>query len=283
MRTDIQGVAGVLAGCDTLIFDLDGTLYSDRVTAGRFLSGIIERAGATDQLDSRREALAGILSGAHPTLRLGEFIRPDPSALPVSSVPYAEVVREHPDPRLAGFVLLWDTWTAVYAVTVDLAVSRETYIASFHEARTALSAGELSYEPSQDLIEALEQLRRDGRRLLLHTNSGEDSGWSTLQFLGLDTVFDEYLFSAAKPDGMTERLLGMMAVAAPHRIASIGDHYYNDIEPALRLGATTVLVSHVAPPDGVVLDGWLPDPTALARVLGVVASRTADTAEGRST
>jgi FMN phosphatase YigB (HAD superfamily) len=119
------------------------------------------------------------------------------------------------------------------------------FVEAFHLSRYQLSAGKLEYSPSPGLPAVLGRLREQGVYLVMQTNSSEDSGIPTLQFLGLDGLFDEYIYQAEKPRGMEGlfRRLERDRNIDAGQILSVGDHIVNDVDAAERLGGQALLVS----------------------------------------
>jgi FMN phosphatase YigB (HAD superfamily) len=130
------------------------------------------------------------------------------------------------------------------------------------------------------LMDALADLRGDAR-IVLVTNSPRDSMLPLLRRLGILDAFDDIVAGAGKPDGLRrflQRSLGPDLGAGPWRLFSIGDHYRNDIEPAVELGEAAGYIDRFGRADGPatasarraedllpVLRAWAADPDGLVR------------------
>ena len=181
-------------------FDLDGTLYPGDVTLEYYLERVLADGGISNRKEMVLRETLRVLDGTHPDLRLGEFVRGLPGESDFDSM---QLPPNTPTGDLPGeWTYLGDGWTVVYYLTRAARIEREAYVGAFHASRHAMSAGELDHAPSPRLQAVLMQLKQVGVRLVMQTNSSEDSGWPTLRYLGLDSVFDDYVFTAEKPSGM---------------------------------------------------------------------------------
>lgn len=96
-------------------------------------------------------------------------------------------------------------------------------------------------EPLMDALAGL----RSAARIALVTNSPADSMMPLLKRLAILHCFDEIAAGAGKPDGMRRFLaqrLGPDLRERPWRLLSVGDHYRNDIEPAVEIGAPSAYI-----------------------------------------
>ena len=102
------------------------------------------------------------------------------------------------------------------------------------------------------LMDTLADLR-GGTQIVLVTNSPRDSMLPLLRRLGILAAFDDIVAGASKPDGLRRFLqqsLGPDLRAQPWRVLSIGDHYRNDIEPAVEIGARAAYIDRFGRADG---------------------------------
>jgi FMN phosphatase YigB (HAD superfamily) len=143
------------------------------------------------------------------------------------------------DPELAA---AQDGWEAVLLLAARHGLDREALQDAFLASRAGLADGSSAVEVPAGLVELLVELRPT-HRVVLATNSPRTGLLDLLARLGVPAAFDEIVFSARKPDGMApllRRLLGAIGAAdEPWRAFSLGDHWRNEIEPALRVGAAT--------------------------------------------
>jgi FMN phosphatase YigB (HAD superfamily) len=133
---------------------------------------------------------------------------------------------------------------------------------AFAETREHMVETDLDLEPATALIDAFRQLR--GRvRLLLATNSPLPGVDVLLGRLGAADLFDEVAGSLGKPDGLRRLFaaeLGTVAQSAPApagrpfadpwRLLSVGDHWRNEIEPAVEIGAAAGYIDRFGRGDG---------------------------------
>jgi FMN phosphatase YigB (HAD superfamily) len=102
------------------------------------------------------------------------------------------------------------------------------------------------------LIDALTDLR-GAARVLLATNSPRPGIEALLDRMGIAGAFDDVMPGAAKPDGLRrllQRELGEDLRARPWRLFSLGDHYYNDLAPAVEIGAAAGYIDRFGRADG---------------------------------
>lgn len=191
-----------------LVLDLDGTLYRGDAPVRRYADG----AGAllaAEQAVAFTAALDGYLAGTAS------------------------------DPELAA---AQDGWEAVLLLGARYGLDRGALQDAFLASRSGLADGSNAVEVPAGLVELLAELRGT-HRLVLATNSPRVGLMDLLARLGVAGAFDEIVFGADKPAGLApllRRLLSAIgATDARWRAFSLGDHWVNDIEPALRLGTAT--------------------------------------------
>lgn len=105
----------------------------------------------------------------------------------------------------------------------------------------------LSRDPR--LIQSLERLRGDHRRLVAVTNNPSDIGWRTLTCLGVANLFTSVVglddAGASKPDSPHFVLALQRIGREPQGVLAVGDRYSVDVEPAMKLGCGGVVVDGV--------------------------------------
>lgn len=123
---------------------------------------------------------------------------------------------------------------------------------AFAGARTDMLDPSCEIEVVAPLVDALRALR--GRvRVLLATNSPLPGLAPLLDRLGVAGAFDDVLPGAGKPDGLRrllQRELGPDLRTRPWRLFSLGDHYYNEIAPAVEIGAAAGYIDRFGRADG---------------------------------
>ena len=155
--------------------------------------------------------------------------------------------------------------------------------AAFRHTRQDMLDPDCELEVVTPLIEALTALR-GAVRVVLATNSPGRGMAALLDRMGVAGAFDEVLPGAAKPDGLRrllQRELGDDLRARPWRLFSIGDHYYNDLAPAVEIGAAAGYIDRFGRADGPAtaqadvaerllpaIHAWVEDPRSAAVAAG---------------
>jgi FMN phosphatase YigB (HAD superfamily) len=146
-----------------------------------------------------------------------------------------------------------DSWGAVLSLAArGYAVPAEVIEQAFARCREWMIDPACAVELVTPLLDTLAELRGDAR-IVLVTNSPRDSMLPLLRRLGILDAFDDVVAGAGKPDGLRrflQRSLGPDLRARPWRLFSIGDHYRNDIEPAVELGAAAGYIDRFGRADG---------------------------------
>lgn len=150
---------------------------------------------------------------------------------------------------LAGAV---DSWEAARDLGLCHGVSRAAIRAAFTRCREWMIGPECDVGLAWPVIDTLANLRAHAR-ITLVTNSPEVSMLPLLRRLGIRDRFDQIVAGAGKPAGMRsflDRSLADGLGGEGWRIFSLGDHYRNDIEPAVRIGAATGYIDRYGRADG---------------------------------
>lgn len=233
-----------------LVVDFDGTLY---------------RGDEPVRFYARR--LASTLSEADGAALLGSFERyleqGPKSAAGSRDTVEAAVLREAID----GWGAAVHLGQRVHGIAPDQ-IER-----AFAETRAHMVESACELEPAEPLLDALRGLGGTVRRVLA-TNSPDVGLDVLLRRIGAGGLFDEIVCSLGKPDGLRrylQRELGQNpddaasddaapggavrgCAAAPHpaawRLFSVGDHYRNEIEPAVEIGARAGFVDRFDRRDG---------------------------------
>jgi FMN phosphatase YigB (HAD superfamily) len=213
----------------TAIIDFDGTVYRGDAPI-RYYAELI----ADTMVQAERE----------PYLEaLDRYLKDGPGAARDSEdTVEAAVLRESVDGWGAAFHLAGRCYDVPSEVTEF----------AFARCRLWMTKPECDIEAVEPLIEALADIR-DLATILLVTNSGELGLRPLLDRLGVITAFDEIVAGAGKPDGLRRLLqqrLGGDLRTRPWRVFSLGDHYRNDIEPAIEIGAPAGYIDRYGRHDG---------------------------------
>jgi len=148
-----------------------------------------------------------------------------------------------------------DGWAAVARFAADRGLDPVRREEAFLATRAQITAGAFRLEVPDGLEEFLHWSRR-WCTLVLASNSPAWSVHPVLERLGLAPLLDDVVCEASKPDSF----VGLVTAwadrfgAPPGRIMSVGDHYRNDIAPAVAAGWFT---AHITP------WRWAPGPCSM--------------------
>ncbi|GAA5191250.1 HAD family hydrolase [Rugosimonospora acidiphila] len=238
-----------------LVVDLDGTLYRGDAPVLAYAAHAMAGLADADASGFRTE-LDGYLSGAGSTL----------DAI--------------------------DGWGAVAQLAERYGVAAAVLDRAFLHSRTTLADG-TSVVAVPDGFAALLAELRPRYRLVLATNSPADGLSDLLRRIGMAGAFDRVVSSTGKPAGLRALLPRLLAeighTDAPWHAFSVGDHWRNDIEPALDSGAMTGYIDRFGRADGPAhvtaatltellpaIREWAADPAAFARTTRVHSGASAD-------
>ena len=114
----------------------------------------------------------------------------------------------------------------------------------FRRAREYLEGGACPLEVPVGLPEAISRMRSASRHVLV-TNTPSFGVYGLLQRLGVAGCFDEVVCEAVKPAFLPARLSGAAAVYGleMRAVLCVGDHFGNDVAPALVAGAAGAYVN----------------------------------------
>ena len=206
--------------------------------------------------------------GDGPVLAYAEaaFALLDPARAATARTTIARVLagQDHrwPDPYVA---------VASLCAEVDPAELQIAYLRS----REDLARDGLGVTAPDGLAAALDRWQPHAERVLV-TNSPARGTVEALERLDLATRFDQVVVGAGKPDGLPTILQTLLDGRPAHHLVSIGDHWPNDLRPALELGCIALAVSADSEPAPAhahatsvtdllpVIDTWLADPDGFA-------------------
>jgi FMN phosphatase YigB (HAD superfamily) len=212
-----------------LVVDFDGTVYrgDDPARAyARRIAATLAPAAAEHYLALFERYLAeGVAAAASA---------PDPAA--------AAALRESVDHWGAAQLLAERVFDA----------SPDAVDSAFAGARQDMLDPSCEIEVVSPLLRTIEELR-GAVRVVLATNSPRAGLDALLDRLGLTGAFDEVVPDATKPDGMRSLLrreLSALTGPEPWRAFSLGDHYRNEIAPAVEIGTGTGYIDRFGRSDG---------------------------------
>ena len=178
-----------------------------------------------------------------------------------------------------------DAWGAAYGLAqrcygLSLDVTEE----AFRHSRQDMLDPACELEVVTPLVDALTALRGTVR-VLLATNSPRPGLDALLERMGVAAAFDGIVSGARKPDGLRRLLQGELGEDLrdrPWRLFSLGDHYYNDLAPAVEIGAAAGYIDRFGRADGPAtaqapvverllpaIHAWVADPRSAAVVAAV--------------
>jgi FMN phosphatase YigB (HAD superfamily) len=161
---------------------------------------------------------------------------------------------------------------------------------AFRKAREYLESERCPVEVPTGLREALEATRPVCRQLLL-SNTPAFGVFGLLQRLGLADLFDEVVCEAGKPGSLPARVAATCNIFGldVHAVLSVGDHFRNDIAPALGTGAATAYIDQfgngpagLATLEAPSLEGLLPAIQSWALALPTTMGHGQESPRGRT-
>jgi FMN phosphatase YigB (HAD superfamily) len=239
-----------------LVVDFDGTVYRGDAPARRYAHRIAETlpaAAAERYLAAFERYVAGGVAAARESTDTVE----------------AAALRESVD-----------HWGAALQLARRChGVPAEVLERAFAGTRQDMLDPSCELEVVAPLVRELTRLR-GAVRVLLATNSPRPGLDPLLDRMGVAGAFDDVLAGAGKPDGLRrllQRELGPDLRARPWRLFSLGDHYPNEIAPAVEIGAAAGYIDRFGRADGPAtasapvveqllpaIHAWVADPQAAA-------------------
>ncbi len=115
---------------------------------------------------------------------------------------------------------------------------------AFHQTRKNMILNIHKGDLSEKVIDLLKEVHSQCTTALA-SNSPEEYVKGYLDRLDLWRYFDYVRFSARKPDGLIELVSSIAPGTDPSnlKVLSVGDHYINDIQPALRMNWDTAFIN----------------------------------------
>lgn len=263
---------------DTIIFDLDGTIYQNTEFHRDYLRFLVEGTAREDWVDSLIAFADAVFAGERLVMNAFYDARPIEASTPAAyfaalerallpELTYEEAVARD-DCLYTG-----DAWAVVTLMGQTLGLlDNGRGDAVYRRTRDKMSA---------DGMTGCARLRRaiqglEGRcETILLSNSYESTAIEFLQQLGFEHTFQKFVFSANKPAGMVQALRAQDAalLKRPERVLSVGDHAFNDLLPLRRLGCRTLWVNPYCNIHTPECDETVRTPEELASYLEQLAAR----------
>ncbi|MCI3927204.1 HAD family hydrolase [Paenibacillus sp. TRM 82003] len=259
-----------LQDIEVAVFDMDGTLYQDHEFASRYIAHLLEGTPHEADIPAWQNAAAGIFAGDRP-FRVGHWYdAANGSCADLAGALFPSAAMRAYDwdggealpPELAaawpGDAAAWseaaasrrllyagDAWSVVAVIAARLGVPEANRQRAFRQVREEMLAPPHAIARHDRLLAAVKRLPC---RAMLLTNSPADTASAFVRHLGLEGAFEYTAFGSGKPDGLAALLTRLVVeeCVPPARIVSIGDHAWNDLEPARLAGCRTVAVAPYA-------------------------------------
>jgi FMN phosphatase YigB (HAD superfamily) len=231
-----------------LVVDFDGTVYRD---------------------DGPVRFYAEHAAGSLPTEWRGRFLDLFEAYLAHGVAAADGVADEAAAAVLRTSVDAWGAAAGLAALSgIDTAATEEAFLAS----RQFMLSPACRVSAVPALVETFEKLSEQVR-IVLATNSPAGGLAPLLDRLGVTGLFEEVLSGANKPEGLRRWIAAELADRPAAELFSLGDHYFNEIEPAMAVGARAGYIDRFGRADGpatvtaAVVEDILPGIDAWARAI----------------
>lgn len=226
---------------DLVLFDFDGTLYDSEDHFNTYVDMICTHLDKS-QAEQLRNNYTHTREG-QGTLHVGEWYDPTTK----TSKPF-----DGSKPTDVKYYL-GDYWWIVHTLGHTLGATDQQLADSFLRTREYM----MTHTDEIRLVLGLKEWLQTAHEkkdpiTILATNSPEVDSVSILKQLEVHSYFSEVICNSRKPIHMREILEHVSTTydVSPERMLCVGDHYYNDIEPAVLFGADTLFINrhHVSHP-----------------------------------
>ena len=143
-----------------------------------------------------------------------------------------------------------DGWGLVQLLAAELGLAEAVTQQAFLDSRIHMLDEACALDVVEPLVELFAELRGDGVRVVLATNSPAEGLAPLLARMGLTDAFDEVVAGANKPVGLRSWMSEALGERPASALYSLGDHYINEIEPAVAIGAVTGYIDRFGRADG---------------------------------
>ncbi len=232
----------------TIIFDLDGTLYQDDNYHKYYLHNLLENTGREDWESSFIDFVESVLKGEH--LKMNAFYLSDKLETDDLSHYFCQLeeslvedVSYHQALKSSNLIYLGDLWAVLNLLgktsgMLEVKNGYEVFKATRKDMEAYATKGD------EKLLDALLQAKEQYQTMLF-SNTDEFLGSSYLTILGFQEAFTHIVYQADKPRDFLLNLekLDPDIIKKPESILSIGDHGYNDLMPLQSIGGRTVWIN----------------------------------------
>lgn len=251
----------MIDGIETVIFDLDGTLYEDERIYDRYAEELArflpegdrsrylaeweraKRGQSVEKVGMGYDAERDLLF-RYRRDRITSYLDWRGREMPALGAAGGADAGDPGPPIEApafgpGRFSIGDWWRLPDVLATHFGVPAEDRSRAFTAVRSFMASEQfqLSLEPGMRPL--LTWLRQRGKRLVVMSNSPAASVDDVLGELGVRECFDLILTDAQKPIGIRRYLEN---VERPDGILSVGDVYVNEIEPVLTAGGAAVYI-----------------------------------------
>jgi FMN phosphatase YigB (HAD superfamily) len=242
-----------------IVLDLDGTLYHDHDFIPRYMAHLVKETRHRSEVDVFIKEAIDILEGRH-AVKIGTFYdslnnvilhRDGNSVVSKFSwegeslkwLPLAEddsVMSLHQN----HIHYVGDEWGVITVLSRRMGLTNEQLQTAFFAVREEMISPQ-GFQPHVRLVKSLQNLESPAFRKILITNSPVSTGFDFVRHVGLQGMFDSYIFDGGKPKTLPDHLQAWMRkeLLAFDEIVSIGDNAWNDLYPIKQCGGRTVWVS----------------------------------------
>ncbi|MBP3950193.1 HAD family hydrolase [Bacillus suaedae] len=226
-----------------IIFDLDGTMYQHKTFHRSFLKYLIEDTKWEESYDHLLLGMEKVFTN-EALFKMGHYYLKDEQHCDTLETVLSFHGIEQVEAHAADFIYGGDAWSILNIFANRLQIPEEQRFKAFNQIRQEMLVGQDPVILSDKLKAAIASL--DGiKRKVLMTNTHTESGHEFIEHLQITSLFDEIYLDSKKPLGIQEVIKSLLVREGlhPHEILSIGDHPWNDLLPAKKLGCRTLLIS----------------------------------------
>ena len=235
-----------------LCFDLDGTLYQDKVIYLRIIEHFFQGTPYESWTSDVQNGIQEILKGQGP-IGCGQFVPKikggilkgpgDIFAVPAFAALVEDGHAECFDRSRYSYVS--DGWTLAMYAARRIGWEGDAFWLRFQKARQELVSEQYGPQKDGQMLELLKNLREQEIRLVLCSNAAKKGAEGLLVHLGLENSFDEIIFDADKPHRFGQYMESWKNRwgISEEEMVFIGDQGYFDLYAGWKAGAQTLLVA----------------------------------------
>ncbi|MGV3487158.1 MAG: HAD family hydrolase [Tuberibacillus sp.] len=242
-----------------MVFDLDGTLYSDTQHFDYYAERLKEKL-PRDFRDSFMNDYRMAREGKH-VIKIGRvydvlqdlvLIHKDRVVIEALEWNGYKITEErmkylYPEPIKIDnkrMLSIGDLWWVPVPIARHYGLDAESGHQAFIETREYMMGPDFTMKKTPGLVETFKELHKD-KKLVLLTNSPEPDSRAIIEKLGLNGLFHKYIFSGKKPTHTVERFETIRRDfgVSFNEMLSIGDNWVNEIHPVQQLGVKTLFIN----------------------------------------